>query len=368
MQNINKINQDLFYGVLSMSIKFSVLIPVYNVEKYLIDCVNSVLKQTYQNFEIILIDDGSTDSSGVICDDFLYKDNRIKVFHQENQGLLITRRNLLKKSNGDFCIFLDSDDYWDINLLESVNTIICEHKCDMVIFKHKIVSHDKIIITDSVFEDQLILNSQNKNILFENFINSSILNNLWNKAFKSTIIDKENEYFEYKQVKNGEDLLQLLPLICNASKIVYLDKPLYNYRINFESITHTFNLNFFRDFTIVRGKLLEYLNKLKYSTPLNLKNFFTRYVKVILDYIYTLINQRLSYKEKIVIFYEIKKINLYIEAMNYVSYSDLTLKYIIGLFLFNKNYYRFLFIYGKTIAFLRKVRNLLLVNKALKQP
>ena len=96
----------------------SVIIPVYNVEEYLCECVDSVLVQTYQNFEIILVDDGSTDSSGRICDEYAEKDSRISVIHQENRGPSKTRNTGLNNANGKYIYFLDSDDYIENNALE----------------------------------------------------------------------------------------------------------------------------------------------------------------------------------------------------------------------------------------------------------
>ena len=102
-------------------LKFSVLIPVYNTEKYIEECLQSVLNQTYQDFEIILVDDGSTDSSGVICDNY-QKDypEKIKVKHKENQGQLASRCVAIKEAKGDYCIFVDSDDSIKNNLLENL--------------------------------------------------------------------------------------------------------------------------------------------------------------------------------------------------------------------------------------------------------
>lgn len=112
----------------------SVIIPVYNVEAYLRECVESVLKQTYQNFEIILVDDGSTDSSGVICDEYVDKDERVSVIHQSNGGLSVARNTGLSESNGDYIYFLDSDDYIAENALEHLIKIAEKDNSDIVFF------------------------------------------------------------------------------------------------------------------------------------------------------------------------------------------------------------------------------------------
>ncbi len=112
----------------------SVIIPVYNVEEYLRECVDSVLKQTYENFEIILVNDGSTDSSGEICDEYVDKDERITVIHQKNGGLSVARNAGLSEANGDYVYFLDSDDYIAENALELLIKIAEKDNSDIVFF------------------------------------------------------------------------------------------------------------------------------------------------------------------------------------------------------------------------------------------
>lgn len=112
----------------------SVVIPVYNVEEYLRECVDSVLHQTYPYFEAILIDDGSTDSSGRLCDKYGAKDGRIKVFHQENRGLGNARNTGMDRASGKYIIFLDSDDYWEYDLLEKTVFEAETHTLQAVVF------------------------------------------------------------------------------------------------------------------------------------------------------------------------------------------------------------------------------------------
>lgn len=112
----------------------SVIIPVYNVEEYLRECIDSVLAQTYKNFEIILVDDGSTDSSGKICDEYAEKDSRISVIHQKNGGLSVARNTGSDASSGDYVYFLDSDDYIDKNALKTLLIIAQKDNSDIVFF------------------------------------------------------------------------------------------------------------------------------------------------------------------------------------------------------------------------------------------
>ena len=111
----------------------SVIVPVYNVEKYLTNCVNSIIKQTYEELEIILINDGSSDNSGIICDDFSKKDNRIKVIHKENGGLSDARNVGIDIATGELITFIDSDDYISKNMLEKLYNALIGTMSDIAV-------------------------------------------------------------------------------------------------------------------------------------------------------------------------------------------------------------------------------------------
>ncbi len=117
--------------------KVSVIIPVYNVEEFLRECLDSVINQTYKNLEIILIDDGSTDGSGVICDEYEKKDKRIKVAHQENKGVSKARNAGYRLAGGDYVIFLDSDDIFDLALIEKMLDVSLKYQTEITICKEK---------------------------------------------------------------------------------------------------------------------------------------------------------------------------------------------------------------------------------------
>ena len=112
----------------------SVIIPVYNVESYLKECIESVICQTFSNLQIVLVDDGSTDNSGAICDEYALKDTRISVIHKENQGLGAARNTGMQIATGKYIIFLDSDDYWDVNTIEQLVNVAEKDKLEVVVF------------------------------------------------------------------------------------------------------------------------------------------------------------------------------------------------------------------------------------------
>ncbi|WDL92124.1 glycosyltransferase family 2 protein [Bacillus sp. HNR-4] len=336
--------------------KFSVLIPVYNVEKFIAKCIESVLNQTYQNFEVILINDGSTDSSGIVCEEYAKKDNRLKLYHQNNQGLMTSRQNAISKASGDFCLFLDSDDYWDTELLEKINRTIHEYNCDLVIFKYKRVSEKGEFISEapSIFKDETVFDNRNKEKLFKNIINSSNLNNLVCKAVKRNLLNNI-DYSQHYGVKNGEDLLQSLPLLYKSEKTLYINSALYNYRTVLSSMTNTLNVNFLKDITVVRGSLLYYLKQLGMDTEDNLKEFYQFYMRLVLNYIFELMNSDIPKKDKITIISKFQQEQLYKETIEKVKVSGFSLEKQILFYLISKNYYKAIFIYAKVINSLKKI-------------
>lgn len=212
------------------NIKFSVLIPVYNVEKYLKQCIDSVLTQSYDNFEMILVDDGSTDSSGKICDEYADTFDFIKVIHQKNAGQFTARQNCLKFSTGDYCIFLDADDYWELNLLDKVQILIKKHQCDMVIFDRKDVFENTVIKVKLPFNNEYVFVNEKKEELYKMLLEGTLLNNLVLKVFKRNLSKDNIRDYGFKGICYGEDAFKSACLIKEAKKIVYLSECLYNYR------------------------------------------------------------------------------------------------------------------------------------------
>jgi glycosyltransferase involved in cell wall biosynthesis len=278
-------------------IKFSVLVPVYNAEKFLDECIKSVLGQTYQNFELILVDDGSTDRSGVICDKYALENSRIKVVHKENQGLVLARRDGIKRSTGDYLMFLDSDDCYREDALELICKSIKKTECDLVLFnvskKEGFVNKD----WSFGFFDGQVFTKENKEIIYKKVITSSVLNNLSLKAVKKCVVDVEKDYSDFSFVTSGEDLLQSLPIIDKAEKIVYIDEALYFYRQHQESMVHNFNCKSFFSIKAVYEVLTEYIKKWK-KEELLCKHYSNRIVAVIMYSSSIVLSHNTSKKEK----------------------------------------------------------------------
>lgn len=239
-------------------ILYSIIVPVYNAEKYLSNCIDSVLEQTYSNFELILVDDGSKDKSSEILESYQKKDSRIKVIEKENGGQLRARLDAIKVSCGDYVLSLDSDDYWQNTLLERVNQSIMQNESDIVIFDFAIVDNNGIVKKNKYFKNtsELVIDKYDYLIQWSKDTN---LNAIWSKVFRKRIFSW-NSSNERDSVKSGEDLMMNISLIQSANTITYIPEILYFYRSNQEGISSNFKESKIKDLLISRSEFHDYLD------------------------------------------------------------------------------------------------------------
>lgn len=225
--------------------KYSFLVPVYNVEKYLEQCIESMLGQTYRDFEIILVDDGSTDSSGKICDEYKEKyPDIIKVIHKENEGLVSAREWGIHNANGEICLFVDSDDFIEKNLLETIDPIfVSDESIDIVVFNLSYFDNNKKLPRKVCFcDDFAIIYAQKKRQIYEALMFSVTVSSLCLKAVKTSLFKSDNtDYSIYYKNSMGEDQFRSIHLFTLAEKICYINKPLYCYRVDNFSISRNFD-------------------------------------------------------------------------------------------------------------------------------
>lgn len=208
--------------------KVSIIIPVYNVENYIERCIDSILNQTFQNFEILLIDDGSTDKSGKICDNYSLKDSRIRVFHKSNGGVSSARNLGIQKSLGEWIYFCDSDDEVCLNGIENLLSNAAGD-IKFVMYGYNIDSK----ISYCVRANEYISPEEAKIRLFKSPDNS-YQGYLWSKLFKREVIQNNKLYFD-SNIKYNEDRLFIFKYIHTLrSKIFYSSLPVYNHYTNEE--------------------------------------------------------------------------------------------------------------------------------------
>lgn len=238
----------------------SIIVPVYNVEKYLDRCIISILKQSFKNWELILLNDGSTDGSGKICDKYKQLDNRIRVIHKKNTGVSSTRNLGIDLSRGEYITFIDSDDWVDSDYLEIMYKAINEMKVE-------------IIITGCVYEDKFGSSNPFKKGKPEILTKDKVqLEFLKQDKFMWSIYDKlysKNLFKKYRfnvNLKIAEDMMLFWQLINSVEKIGYFPLYKYHYDISASStMTSSFSLKWFHPLKVKKKIFFELKNKkLKY--------------------------------------------------------------------------------------------------------
>lgn len=229
--------------------KVSFIIPVYNIEKYICECVQSLLCQTYNDFEIILVDDGSTDNSSQICDNLSKKDSRIRVIHKINGGLSDARNEGVKLSQGEYIIFVDGDDFWmNSNSLESLIEIINKFpECDFLGFNCSYYYGDNTSYKRWVEYDKSLSFPIHKNMAVYKLISSGTMPmTAWSKLISSKFI-KDNNISFIKGLK-GEDIPWIIDMFDKCNKCIFVNNYVYAYRQNVTgSITSTGGFSSFND-------------------------------------------------------------------------------------------------------------------------
>ena len=217
----------------------SVIVPVYNVEEYLPRCIDSVLNQTYRDFELILVDDGSPDNCGTICDEYAAKDLRIRVIHKKNGGVAAARNSALDIAQGQYIAFCDSDDIWDTTLLQTAIQALATTNADIVHFNYREVENGQIVkakhFLPGVFE---LAGSENK----RNYLVSILLSHqhgweLWDRLFRRDIIEKHHIRCCTTSGNFGEDLSFVCKYLLHAQRVCCIEDCLYTYCRQPDSIT-----------------------------------------------------------------------------------------------------------------------------------
>lgn len=272
---------------------FSIIVPVYNVAKYISECVDSILNQDYSSFEIILVDDGSTDASGKICDEYVKKDQRIKVIHQENKGLSEARNSGIKASVGNYLLFVDSDDYIAKNSLEKIYNIVKGKGIEVVFLEAIKFFPDGTTqpMNDGYVKEKIVNKSQEE--VWEHIATiNKFPGSACTKAIKRSLIIEENLFFVKGLI--SEDLEWCYRLFAKASKYSYLEECYYFYRQQREgSITNTgFTKGLDSTFWIIK-KWATKKPRTKYQSVLN---SFLSYQYMVALYSISRLNKNVSKK------------------------------------------------------------------------
>ena len=240
------------------SVEISVIVPAYNIEKYIGQCLESIMCQTFQDIEIIVIDDGSQDDTGVICDRYAAHDSRVKVIHQKNAGVVSARKKGIESAAGRMIAFADGDDWLEAEMLGKMRGVMLREEVDIVvagfvkdfedsgILVYNGLPEKKYSISDKFFLKNAIYISDTKRMGIESY--------LWAKLFRTEILKKCIGEMD-EDIHYAEDLLLLWKYLVKSKEIYVLDEALYHYRQRDESCVHTYDDNFYSQINEVYNRL-----------------------------------------------------------------------------------------------------------------
>ena len=279
---------------MSNSIMFSIIVPVYNVMDYIDECIQSVLSQSYKQYELILADDGSTDQSGKIIDQYAEKYPQIKVFHKENEGSYHTRRFAIEHASGDYYVMLDSDDMLDGKCLETLYNAIIKHNCDCVFFNRRKLTNGKTEHAIYHIEEGYVTDRHSiiRKALIDIPYNSFCL-----KCAKSGMYSN-HIFSQYYKINKGEDALQTLELLTGCNTAEFIDDELYIYRQRSGSICHPTDQTEYEVDLTVREVCLQFIREQNCFSEEDMNAYRDKYILYYLNHITLIGSMNMSTAKK----------------------------------------------------------------------
>ena len=332
-----------------MEIKFYILIPVYNAEKFLHKCIDSILQQTYTNYEVILVNDGSSDRSGEICVEYAKDYENIHAIHQENKGQIAARsaaeRYALNKCGDEnaFIIYVDSDDTINKCALEELAKIICDSRADIIIYNLQRVTEDGEIISPESDTGKTEIN-EDKRELYHKVLFDESYNSLCRKCVNIKIADIVDHSSHY-HIKYGEDLIRSLDYLKKCKRVVFYDRVLYNYVMNPSSVIHSVDLENYHTSTIAFKIVLDFLDEENVFSDKDYNDYWLFIQELLSRKVVRIAYLDASRKKKIEIYEKIRSDEIWSKSLD-IKIQSLACK------LFKKRKYG-------TILFVYKVRKLL---------
>lgn len=267
----------------------SIIVPVYRVEKYLSECIDSILAQTFTDFELLLIDDGSPDQSGKICDNYASTDKRIRVIHKPNGGASSARNVGLELATGKYIAFVDADDSIAPTMYEEMIALSEKHSVEAVLCAYTESSRAYHPTQAETLPTNVVLSPSEveRKILFSLFEQTRYLLTVWNKLFLRRVIEAHSLRFPLQTY--SEDTLFNIAYFQQIQSAIYINKPLYRYRQNNQSITSTYHAGRFELFLKMRNIELELIPKYNFQVDLSFYN--SRFIRSLIIYAISVVKQ-----------------------------------------------------------------------------
>ena len=283
----------------------SVIVPVYNVERYLRQCLDSLINQTYNELEVIMVDDGSKDSSGKICDEYSEKYENFKVVHQENAGLGMARNTGFEHIKGEYVTFVDSDDYLEPDCIATLYNELRNKDVDMCKGGFKRVIDSGKIVSNRIYDNELFQGEKAKKEMLPRMIGSSPTKHdsiemcVWGALYNTKPIFEHNIRFPSERELISEDLVFNIDYMQYANGACTIDKAGYNYRVNLGSLSTSYRKDRFEAIKYFYLEMHKKLMDLGYDndTELRLKRMFFIYIKMCISQLKCIHDKR---KEKII--------------------------------------------------------------------
>lgn len=259
--------------------KISIIIPVYNVRRYIKYCLDSLVNQTYKDYNVILVDDGSNDGSEKICDEYCQNHKNFKVVHKENGGVSSARNIGIGQADGDYIIFVDSDDIVSNKLCERIANIAIEQNIDVIQYEYLKFDREKEIKDyEKEVEEEITLCEVNKidEIYKLYFIDEKIKRETWGKAYRREILKD----LKFPEGRLAEDLATTYLILSKCNKIVYTNEKLYYYRIRRNSIMRSGNIKLYYDAMLSHFEIYEFIESKKKYANIAYTNYFNNLMKL----------------------------------------------------------------------------------------
>lgn len=348
---------------------FSVIVLAYKVEEYLTECLDSILHQTFQDFEVILVNPVSEDGTDEICMKYEKKETKIRRLVIENRGQLLNRVAGFQEAKGKYMLCVDGDDRWKPELLATVYEGLKEHLCDVVIFGHRRFKDEKeLYVVQHTFSDnEVFQGSDGKQPVYDMLIRGGPINEMWAKVMSAETFRRIKEDFEeFSDIRIAEDWLYSFYVIEAAESILYLDHVLYEYRIRPDSMVHTFQLNELNDRLKVYSNVEKKMRELGLDTENNTELFLQNMARRMANWIYRCSISDLPYQEKKRLYQQLREYKLYPRMEPFLKKvtAHRRHQYFVSLFLHNfvllELYSSFFRLTRKVIHSFKKIRNLIL--------
>lgn len=277
----------------------SVIIPIFNGEVYLEQCVESIVHQLSMDDEIILIDDGSTDNTESICNTLISKYNNVLYYYKENGGQFSARLFGINVAKKDYILPVDCDDLLRNDTLDILRSRISSRAIDVIIYNgSRELSFDKPL-SNYPFRDNDIIEEDTKEIIFNFIIQYNSLNSFCMKLYSSKLLKSINwDVNTISKMRYGEDMMQLLPVLTKANSIMYCDEVLYYYRPNMSSVSKNYKSDLYDSRKIIYHKLIEYSNEWILDKNKTIKGLNLRTLRNIVSIIKLLKSEKLTFQIK----------------------------------------------------------------------